>query len=150
MCTALWQCTHNANYCTNPLGNRTTSTTTQYPTQSHYPDSDTDQNCPSPILLMVSARVGSAKYQFCKSLIWPDRELLNLPNRGGAGVCALLIRLPRPVVLTCTCWWWLMMIGGNFMAYWHKSHIHSDTYYFVALHLSERFLRYLLSMPANK
>ena len=41
-------------------------------TQSHYPD--TKLTSPHSILLMPSARLGSDKYQFCKSLLWLDQE----------------------------------------------------------------------------
>ena len=68
MCTDLWQCAHSAA----PLWNQTFCTMTQYPTQSHYPDIELTSPCP--ILLMSSARLGSNKYKFDKSLIWLDWE----------------------------------------------------------------------------
>ena len=43
----------------------------QYPTQSHYPD--TELASPCPILLMLSARLGSDKYQFFLNH-WFDTE----------------------------------------------------------------------------
>ena len=64
----------------------------RYPTQSHYPDTELTSRCP--ILIMVSAWLGSGKYQFflihwCDStrvlrhtqLIQPSR----LENRVGHG-----------------------------------------------------------------
>ena len=59
-------------YSAAPLENQATRTMTQYPTQSHYPD--TEPTSPCPILLMPSARLGSDTYQFDKSLVWLDRE----------------------------------------------------------------------------
>ena len=52
------------------LGNQVASTMTQFPTQSHYPD--TEPTSPCPILIMSSTRLGSDKYQF-KSLVWLDQ-----------------------------------------------------------------------------
>ena len=59
-------------YSAAPLGNQATTTMTQHPTQSHYPT--TELTSPCPILLMSSARLGSNKYQFYKSLVWLDQE----------------------------------------------------------------------------
>ena len=50
------------------LGDETTGTMTQLPTQSHYPD--TVITNPYPILIMLIARLGREKYQFYKSLVW--------------------------------------------------------------------------------
>ena len=54
-------------YSAAQLGNQVTGTMNQYPTESHYPDSE--QRSPCPILLMLSARLGSDKYQFDKSFV---------------------------------------------------------------------------------
>ena len=43
---------------------------TWYPTRSYYPDSTITS--PYPILYLSSARLGSNKYQFYKSLVWVD------------------------------------------------------------------------------
>ena len=45
-----------------PLADQATCTVTQFPTQSHYP-----RYCS--VLVMLSTRVGSDKYQFCTPLI---------------------------------------------------------------------------------
>ena len=63
---------------------------TRYPTQAHYPD--TVLTSPCPILLMPSTRLGSDKYQFCKSLF----DLAGIRASALEGR-TLLIRLPRPV-----------------------------------------------------
>ena len=67
-------------YSVNLLGNQAdvaaAATTTHYPTRSHYLDSIITSPCP--ILLMVNAKLGSDKYQFCKStgLTRPGIKLL--------------------------------------------------------------------------
>ena len=66
---------------------------TQYPTQSHYPD--TEVTNPFPILLMPSARLGSDKYQFESN--WFDSTGNRTPDRPHFEASALRIRLPRPV-----------------------------------------------------
>ena len=50
-----------------------TSTTIPFSTQSHY--SDTELTSPWPILVMLSARLGNDRYQFCKSLVWVGKDL---------------------------------------------------------------------------
>ena len=62
------------NYSATNLGNQaaTASTMTQYPTQSHYPDIELTSLCP--ILLMLSIKLGSDRYQLCKSLVLLDWE----------------------------------------------------------------------------
>ena len=45
-----------------PLGNQAAGIITQYPPHSHYPD--TDLTSPCPILIMLSARLGSDNNQF--------------------------------------------------------------------------------------
>ena len=49
-------------YSTAPLGNQAVATMTHYPIQSHYPDTERTSHCS--ILLMLSSRLGSGKYQF--------------------------------------------------------------------------------------
>ena len=49
------------------LGDQAVGAMAQYPTQSHYPD--TELTSPCPILLMMCARLGSGKSQFVKSLV---------------------------------------------------------------------------------
>ena len=49
-------------YSAAPLKDHVSSTMTGYPTQSHYPD--TEPTSPCPILIMLSAWLGSNKYQF--------------------------------------------------------------------------------------
>ena len=53
-----------------PLRNQAVSTMTWYPTQSHYPD--TEPTHPCTIIMMMCTWLGSDKYQFHKSLVWPD------------------------------------------------------------------------------
>ena len=55
-----------------PLANQITGTITQYPSQSHY--RDTELTSPSPILLMPSTQLGSNKHQFYMSLFGLDWE----------------------------------------------------------------------------
>ena len=64
-------------YSAAPMGNQTTGTMIQYPTQLHYPD--TELTSPCLILLIPTAILGSDKYKFDKSLVWLDRE----PKRFG-------------------------------------------------------------------
>ena len=52
-----------------PLGNQAM---TQYPTQSHHPN--TKQNGCWPILLTLGTWLGSNKHRFYKSLLWLDQE----------------------------------------------------------------------------
>ena len=54
-------------YSVTPLGDQATSTMAQPPTQSHYPD--TELTSPCPILVKLARRLGSNKYQLCKSLV---------------------------------------------------------------------------------
>ena len=61
-----------------------------YPTESHY--HDTELTSPGHILLMLSARLGSDKYQFCKSLVRLDQESNSQPSAREA--IALPIRPP--------------------------------------------------------
>ena len=49
------------------LEDQTIGTMSQYPTQSHYPD--TELTSPYHILLLLSATLGSVMYQFDKSLV---------------------------------------------------------------------------------
>ena len=49
-------------YSAASLGHQAASTMTCYPTQSHYPN--TELTSPCPIIIMLSARLGSNKYQF--------------------------------------------------------------------------------------
>ena len=58
-------------YSAAPLENQAAGIMTQYPIQSHYPD--TKVTSPCPILLKVSVRLESDKDQFCMSLVWLDR-----------------------------------------------------------------------------
>ena len=83
----LWQPNSTA-----PLGNQVTGSMTPYPTQPHYPD--TEPTSPSPNLLMLSARLGSEKYQFYNSLVWLDREANSWSSSFEARV--LPIQPPRP------------------------------------------------------
>ena len=82
-------------YSAASLGHQATSTMTCYPTQSQYPD--TDPTIPFPILIMLSARLGSNQYQF-QSLwfdstrfqtcgLWARTHDLRIPrsSRMGAG-----------------------------------------------------------------
>ena len=48
-------------YSTATVGHQAAGTTTCYPPQSHYPD--TEPMSPCPILIMLSAGLGSGKYQ---------------------------------------------------------------------------------------
>ena len=59
-------CTHGDFYSAAPLRNQAASTKTQYPTQSHY--NDTELISPCPILIMPGARLGNDKDKFDKSL----------------------------------------------------------------------------------
>ena len=56
----LWQLYH-----ADPLGYQVADTVSQFPTQSHYPD--TELASPCPIIIMPSTRLSSDKSQFCKS-----------------------------------------------------------------------------------
>ena len=47
-------------------GNQADSIMIRYPTQSHYLNTELDSPCP--ILIMLSARIGSNKHEFCKTL----------------------------------------------------------------------------------
>ena len=60
-------------YSAAPLGNQTTSTMTQYPTQFHYLNTELTSHHPV-LLLMPNAKLGSNKYKLLKSLIWLDRN----------------------------------------------------------------------------
>ena len=72
---------------------RPPGTTTQHPTLSRYPDTELTSPCPN--LLIPSARLGSDKHQFYKSLVWLDWEPNSRsPTRDAS---ALTIRPPRPV-----------------------------------------------------
>ena len=75
MGTDLWPTGDSAHswwlYSAAQLGYQAASTMT-CTTQSHYPD--TEPTSPCPILLMLSANLGSDKYQFYKSLVWIDHE----------------------------------------------------------------------------
>ena len=75
-------------YSTAPPGNLGTSTLVWYLVQSHYPD--TELTSPHPVLLMSSAKLRGDKYQFCKVLLWFDRELNSRSTTREA--CALTIR----------------------------------------------------------
>ena len=82
------------------LGNQTASTMTWYPTQSHY--LDTELTSPCHILLVLSTRLESDKYQFNKSLVWLDQESNSQsPHMRPAlyrfSHCALCICLSSPV-----------------------------------------------------
>ena len=59
-------------YSALPLGNKVLSTMTQYATQSHYPG--TELSTPGSVLLMLSAKLGSDKCQFCTSMLWLGLE----------------------------------------------------------------------------
>ena len=56
-----------------PLGHQAPATMTQFSTQLHY--TDTELTSPYHILDMLSIRLGSNKYQFCKSLHWLAQDL---------------------------------------------------------------------------
>ena len=77
-------------YSLAPLGNQAEGTMIQFPTQPHYPD--TELTSPCPILLLLSTKLGSDKYQVYKSLVWLDQE----PNSGTptSEACALPIFSP--------------------------------------------------------
>ena len=64
------------------LGYQATTTMIQYPTQSHYPDTELTRPCP--ILLMLRAMLGTEKYQFCNSLFWLDWEIILPMSHMGA------------------------------------------------------------------
>ena len=53
------------------MGAQDTSTMTQFPTQSLYPDRALSSACP--ILIMLNTRLDSGKYNLCKSLSWIDQ-----------------------------------------------------------------------------
>ena len=53
-------------YSAAPLGNQAASTVTQFPTQSHYPN--TEPTSPCLLLIMLSTQLRSNKYQFDNSL----------------------------------------------------------------------------------
>ena len=63
-------------YSAASLGNQATSTC--YPTQSHFPD--TEPTSPCPTLIMPTARLGSDTYKFVKSLVWLDQALDSNPR----------------------------------------------------------------------
>ena len=73
------------------LRNQAISTMTHYPTQSHYPD--TELTSLYALLLMLSIRPGSNNYQFCKSLVWIDRESNSRPPAQEG--CTLPIQAPH-------------------------------------------------------
>ena len=79
-------------HSTSPLGNQATGTMIWDPTQSLYPDGDTEINLPYIILLILSTRLGS----FYNSLVWLDQQ----PNFWSSThkACALPIRPPSPVI----------------------------------------------------
>ena len=61
-----------------PLGDQTTSTMIQNPTQSHYHDAKLTSPCH--IRVMPSAWVGSNKSQFYKSLVWHGWDSNSQPS----------------------------------------------------------------------
>ena len=75
------------------LRNQTTSTVPQYRTHSHYPGIELISPCH--ILLISSAKWGSDKYQFCKSLVLLGRESNSRSPVREA--CTLTIPSPRAV-----------------------------------------------------
>ena len=104
-------------YSVAPLGNQGAGTMTWYYTQSHL---DTELTSHCYILLMLSARWGSDKYQFYTSLVWLDLELNSwFPTRGAN---ALPIRPPYPVgrrlfkdnvQRSCGITWWHCNLAGQ-------------------------------------
>ena len=66
-------------------GVQPTATMNQYPTQSHYPD--TELTSPCPILVISNATLRSEKYQFCKPLAWLVR--ISNPPPSTWEACAL-------------------------------------------------------------
>ena len=67
-------------YSASPLGDQADNTTTWYPDQSHYPDTEPPSHCP--VLIMLSACLGSDKYKV-SGLTSPDQrfESHDLPKR---------------------------------------------------------------------
>ena len=108
-------------YSTVSLELEAAGTMTCYPSMAHYPD--TQPTNPCPVLIMLSARLGSDMYQFSKSLVWLNQSsktvrsrfepitfrFLDLPEREAD---ALLIRPPQLVNRICHYWsplciaWW--------------------------------------------
>ena len=84
--TGLWQCALMATYSAVPLRDQALCTMTWwYLTQSHYPD--TGQTSPCPILIMLSARLGSDKYKFL-SVIGLTRLWIKLPTFRMGSLCS--------------------------------------------------------------
>ena len=64
----LWQCTHGNAAA---VRHQTVHIMVQYPSLSHYPDSELTSHCVT--LLMLRARLGSDKFQCYKSLVFVVR-----------------------------------------------------------------------------
>ena len=67
--------THGNFYNAAPLGGQAASIITWYPTQSYY--CDTKLISPCLIQIMLNARLGTAKYQFDKSLVCDEAKTNN-------------------------------------------------------------------------
>ena len=61
-----------------PLEHQIMGSMSQFPIQLHY--LYTLQTSPYPVLVMRSARLSRNNYQFCKYLVWLDRELNPRPS----------------------------------------------------------------------
>ena len=78
-----------------PLRDQASDTMTQYPTQSHYPDTEQTSHCL--FLLMLSDRLVSDKNQFDKSLAWLGCDSNSWP-----------------------CWWQRSRYIGDFVTLLHR------------------------------
>ena len=89
-------------------------TMTQFPTQSHYPDTERTNHCPLPV--MPSTSLSSDIYQLCESLVWLEFDSNSRTSTLEA--CALAIQPLRPVVWT---------YGGRYNIYlnWVIRHVQS-------------------------
>ena len=89
-------------YIAAPLGDQAAITVTRFPTQSNYPDTELARPCH--ILVMPNTRLGSDKYQLCKSMVCLNHDSISWPSAGET--YALPIRSPRPSpVINATVKW---------------------------------------------
>ena len=97
-------------YSATPLRNQATAIMTLWLTQSHYPDAE--PTSPFPILIMLSARLGTSMYQSVKSLVWldwelnswsPDHEARALQIQPRRAVCGNIIHNTHPRAGICVC-----------------------------------------------
>ena len=65
-------------YIAAPLEDQVTSTMTQYPMQSHYPDTELTSLCTT--LVMPSSVLGSDRHKLYKSLVWLDWNSNSRPS----------------------------------------------------------------------